>query len=80
MDLHLTVSTKSLQLPSLSASSETTTVLSGPELSKTAAALILRAHRNLMPRASISFSIAGSGLLAPTMMTVFADCSVSINI
>jgi hypothetical protein len=80
MDLHLTASTKSVQLPSLSARSVITMVLSSPESSKPAAALIVRAHRNVMPRASISFSMPGSGLLAPTTMTVFADCSVRINI
>jgi hypothetical protein len=65
MELRLTVSTKFLQLPSLSASSEMTTALSSAELSKEAAALIVRAHRNLMPRASISFPTPDSGLLAP---------------
>jgi hypothetical protein len=71
-------STKSLQLPSLSASSVMTTVPLGHEWSKAVAAAVLGAHRTLMPRASISFSMPGTGLVAHSTMIVFAASSACI--
>ena len=76
--IHLTISTKSLQLPSLSSSSVMTTVPLGAESSKAVAAVILGAHRTPMPRASISFSMPGTGLVVHSTMIVFAGSSARI--
>lgn len=65
----LTCSTKSLQLPSPSASSVMTRVPLGADCSKLEAALMLRAHCTLMPRALKSLSMAGAGPLFATMIT-----------
>jgi hypothetical protein len=74
-----TRSTKSLQLPSLSASSVMTRVPLSAESSKPEAALMLRAHCTAMPRAFNSFSMPGFGLLLATMMTALVSCSRGIN-
>jgi hypothetical protein len=76
--LRLTPSTRSLQLPSLSASSVMTTVPSGAELSKVVAASIVCTKRTRTPRASISVSVTGSALFAHTTITVFSGSSVCI--
>jgi hypothetical protein len=54
------------------------TVPLGAESSKAVAAVILGAHRTLMPRVSISFSISGAVLVAHSTMIVFAGSSASI--
>jgi hypothetical protein len=71
----LSRSTKSLQFPSLSANSVTTTVPLGVETSKAVAALILDAQRTLIPSASISFSISGAVLVTHSTIVVFAGSS-----
>lgn len=76
----LTRSTKSLQLPSLSASSVMTRVPLSAESSKPEAALMLRAHCTAMPRAFNSFSMRGSGRLLATRMTALAGCSPAIKV
>ena len=68
--MHLTCSTRSLQLPSARASSVTTTVFSRAELSKSTAALMLRAHCITSPCASMSCATVASGLLLDTKITV----------
>lgn len=75
-----TRSTKSLQLPSLSATSVMTRVPLGADSSKPEAALMLRAHCTVMPRAFNSFLMAGPGPLSATMMTALVDCSPTITV
>jgi hypothetical protein len=74
----LTCSTKSVQLPSPSASSVMTMVPLCADFSKLEAALMLRAHCTLMPRALKSLSMAGSGPLFATMMTALGSFSPGI--
>ena len=78
LPIRLSRSTKSLQLPSLSASSVMTTAQLQAESSKAVAAVILWAHRTLMPRASISVSMPGTGLVAHNTMIFLAGSSASI--
>jgi hypothetical protein len=68
--LHLTRSTRSLQLPSGIASSVTTTVFSRPALSKPTAASTLLAHCITSPCASMPRAMAAAGLLVDTKITV----------
>jgi hypothetical protein len=77
---YLTRSTKSLQLPSLSAGSVMTRVPPCADWSKPEAALMLRAHCTVTPRALNSFSMPGSGPLFATMMTALAGCLPGINV
>jgi len=76
----LTRSIKSLQLPSVSASSVMTRVPLCADSSKPQAALMLRAHCTVMQRAFSLFSMPGSGSLLATMMTAPAGCSPAINV
>ena len=76
----LTRSTKSLQLPSLSASSVMTSVPLWADSSKPEAALMLRANRTVMPQAFSSFSMLGSGPVLATMMTALGSFSPDINV
>jgi hypothetical protein len=69
----LTRSTKSLQLPSPSASSVITRVPLWADSSKPEAALMLRANSTVMPQASSSFSILGPGPVLATMMTALGS-------
>ena len=69
----LTRSAKSLQLPSLSASSVMTRVPLRADSSRPEADLMLRAHRTVMPRGFNSFSMLGSGPLLATMMTALGS-------
>jgi hypothetical protein len=77
--LHLTRSTRSLQLPSARASSVTITVFSRAELSKTTAALMLRAHCITSPCAATSCATVASGLLLDTKITIPARLYVCID-
>ena len=70
ISVHLTRCTRSLQLPSASASSVTITVFSRAELSKSTAALIVRAQCITSPRASTSCATVASGLPVDTKITV----------
>ena len=72
-------STRSLQLPSARASSVTITVFPRAELSKSTAALMLRAHCITSPCASMSCRTVASGLLLDTKITVPACLSVCID-
>lgn len=76
--IFLTRSTKSLQLPSLTATSVMTRVPLCADSSKPEAALMLRTHSTVMPRALNSFSMLGSGPLLATMRTVLGSCSPGI--
>jgi len=78
--IFLTRSTKSLQLPSLSASSVMTRVPLWAASSRPEAALMLRAHRTVMPRGFNSFSMLGSGQLLATMMTALGSFLPDINV
>lgn len=78
--LHLTRSTRSLQLPSLRANSVTITVLSRVEVRKPAAALMLRAQCITSPWAFISCATGASGLLEDTNITVPARLLVCITL
>jgi hypothetical protein len=78
--IHLTRSTKSLQLPSLSESSVMTRVPFSVDWSRPEAALMLGAHCTVMPRVVNSFSMAGSGSLSATMMSALTGRSVSTNV
>jgi hypothetical protein len=77
---YLTRSTKSLQFPSLNASSVMTRVPLDADSSRPEAALMLRAHCTVMPRAFNSFSMVGSGPLSATMMTVVGSFPPGINV
>src|ERR1700758_5310619 len=77
--MHLTRSTRSLQLPSARASSVTITVLSRAELSKSTASLMLRACCTTSPRASMSCAMVASGLLLDAKITVPARLYVCID-
>ena len=57
----------------------TITVFSGAELSKSTAALMLRAHSITSPCASISSATVASGLLLDAKMTVPARLVVCID-
>ena len=72
-------STRSLQLPSARASSVAITVFPRAELSKSTAALMLRAHCITSPCASMSCRTVASGLLLDTKITVPACLSVCID-
>ena len=72
-------STRSLQLPSVSASSVTITVFSRAELNRSIAALMLRAHCITNPCASMSCATVASGLLLDTKITVAARLSFCID-
>ena len=77
--IRLPRATKSLQLPSPSASSVMTSVPLCADSSKPEAALMLRAHCTAMPRALNSFSMPGFGPLLATMMTALVLCSRGIK-
>ena len=70
VSMDLTRSTRSLQLPSTRESSVTITVFSRAELSKSTAALMLRAHCITSPCASMSCATVASGFLLDTKITV----------
>ena len=70
ISVHLTRWTRSVQLPSASASSVTITVFSRAELSKSTAALMVRAHCITSPYASTSCATVDSGLPLDTKITV----------
>ncbi|MDQ1406666.1 MAG: hypothetical protein QOG55_2295 [Acidobacteriaceae bacterium] len=76
----LTRSTKSLQLPSVSASSVMTRVPLSADSSNPEAALMLRAHCTVMPRAFNSFSMPGCGPLLATMMTALRCFAPGTNV
>src|SRR5215471_14441040 len=80
LEIHLTCSTRSVQLPSARARSATMAVLSDAEPSKSLAALMLFAHSTLRPRRCKSCSIVASGFLPLTNMMVFTGSSLCIDI
>lgn len=79
ISVHLTRSTRSLQLPSGRASSVTITVFSRDEVSKSTATLMLHAHCITSPCASMSCATVASGLLWDTKITVPAGLKVCID-
>src|SRR5215470_18793930 len=80
LEINLTCSTRSVQLPSVNARSATMAVLSDAKTSKSLAALMLFAHSTLRPRRCKSCSIVASGFLPLTNMMVFTGCSLCIDI
>src|SRR5579859_499751 len=75
----LTRSTRSLQLPSVRASSVAITVLAHAELSKSTASLMLAAQCITSPRVSRSCATAASGLLLDTKIMVPARLEACID-
>src|SRR5262249_5180300 len=80
LEINLTCSTRSFQLPSAKARSATMAVLSDTEASKALAALMLFAHSTLRPLRCKSCSIIASGFLLLTNMMVFTGSSLCIDI